>query len=51
MLNIFAHSFMTATRLDSPKITEAPKPRRKPRWTAPAYWRMRPERRVDLDNL
>lgn len=51
MLNILAHSFMTATRVDAPEIMDAPKPKRKLSWAAPAYWKMRPTRVVDLENL
>lgn len=53
MLGILAHSFMTATRVNEAEITDfhAAKTARKRRWTAPEYWRMKPSRSVNLDDL
>lgn len=54
MLDIFAKTFMTATRSDDPdpRMTRV---RDVPSWSAPGWWRSRSHRRptryIDLDKL
>ena len=53
MLNIFAHTFMTATRTDRYTVRDAPRPNATPprRWLPSGHWWVQPMRDVDLDNL
>ena len=54
MIDVFAKTFMTATRSDdpNPRLTRV---RDAKKWPAPSWWRLgskrRPERYVDLNNL
>ncbi len=51
MLNVFARSFMTATRVDTPHIQDTPKPsRRKARWLPEHHWWKEHPRATDLDD-
>lgn len=51
MLNIYARSFMTATRTETAKFNEAaPKPARSKRsWLPEGHWWQRSSRRVEFD--
>ena len=51
MLDILARSFLTATRVDTPKTPKGavPKPIVKPRWAAPTHWLQRPRRLTEPD--
>lgn len=53
MLNIFANSFMTATRTNTVKgrdvATQDAQPKR--RWLPNGHWWVQPYREMDLDNL
>lgn len=52
MLNIYAHSFMTAARTETTKLYDvAPKAPAKRRWLPEGHWWLRPSRRVDLDKI
>ncbi|MDU9002845.1 hypothetical protein [Sedimentitalea todarodis] len=52
MLNIYAHSFMTAARTETTKLYDAPaKKPTKRRWLPAGHWWLRPSRCVDLDKL
>lgn len=53
MLNIYAASFLTATRLDTPRFRDAPKPNKPKtkRWLPVGHWWIDKDRDVDIDNL
>lgn len=52
MLNVFARSFMTATRINTPQVYDAPKPgRRQRRWLPENHWWIESPRDVDLKDL
>ncbi len=53
MLMIYAKSFMTASRLNTPELRDAPArgQRRKKRWLPAGHWWLRHGRTADLDNL
>ncbi|MEX0349394.1 MAG: hypothetical protein AB3N15_08195 [Paracoccaceae bacterium] len=53
MLNVFAKSFMTATRMDTPMIRDAPEPTVKPpkRWLPKGHWWLQRPSKVDLNDL
>ena len=52
MLNVLARSFMTATRIDTPRIQDVPKQGdRKRRWLPENHWWIKNPRDVDLGNL
>lgn len=52
MLNIYARSFMTATRTGPTKVYDVPAtPRAKRRWLPEGHWWLRRSRCVDLDKL
>lgn len=53
MLNIFATTFMTATRLGAPKLRDAPKPNApaRKRWLPAGHWWVGGHRDVDINNL
>jgi hypothetical protein len=53
MLNIYAHSLMTATRTNTVKLRDVPpKPAQiKRRWLPAGHWWLRPERDIDVDRL
>ena len=50
MLNIYAQSLMTATRMNIPRITDAPVTRDRPNVPRRHRWNRAP-RQVDLSNL
>ncbi|MFK7751607.1 MAG: hypothetical protein AB8B51_03565 [Sedimentitalea sp.] len=53
MLNIYAHSFMTATRSNCVQLRDHPKTSAAPkyRWLPSGHWWLKPTRCVDLDRL
>lgn len=52
MLTVFARSFMTATRVDAPRIRDMPKPRKRSRrWLPEGHWWKETPRDVDLRDL
>ncbi|MDA7964772.1 hypothetical protein [Ruegeria sp.] len=52
MLTIFAKSFMTATRTNTPRIRDVPKPgTRKRRWLPDGHWWIGNPRDIDLNDL
>ena len=53
MLTIYAKSFMTATRLNTPKLRDAPRPDapKRRRWLPENHWWLRGGRDVDVENL
>ena len=52
MLNVFAQSFMTATRTKSHRIQDVPNINaKKSRWLPEGHWWREKPRNIDLDNL
>lgn len=52
MLNIYAHTFMTATRANPPVLREHRKERNQRRhWLPSGHWWLRPEREIDPKDL
>jgi len=53
MLNIYAASFMTATRLNAPKLRDAPKPNapKRKRWLPAGHWWVSKSRELNPRNL
>ncbi len=52
MLDVLARSFMTATRIDTHHIRDAPKPgAKKRRWLPEGHWWTEKRREVDLNDL
>lgn len=52
MLNIYAHSIMTAARTETTKLYDVPpKATAKRRWLPEGHWWLRRSRGVDLDKL
>lgn len=52
MLTIYAKSFMTATRMDAPRIREVKKAKAsRRRWLPSGHWWLQADRDVDFRNL
>ncbi len=52
MLTVFAKSFMTATRIDTPRIRDVPKPDKPKRsWLPDGHWWKETPRSIDLNDL
>ena len=50
MLNIYAHSFFTASRINANRLRPAPRAD-DTRWLPKGHWWLRPEREVDPEKL
>ena len=53
MLSIYADTFMTATRINAPKLRQVPRatPSKRKKWSAPDHWKLRFRREIDPNTL